>query len=241
MISLFKENLETLKKSPEYIKNEMLIMMFNVFINSIILVVVSKLQGLFLTGFMIGAITVITKIISLYSQKIKDIYTSTKYKFIVFIDAVYIFLFVSYIFIPTNVWLITYMLSGAVHYVFLTSFFVDYDIILKETLSSYFFKRVMYLERFLTTIAAIIGAAVGSFLMYFFVDNNHMLELGVYQILLITTAITILILVFEFKQYNYFYKDLKTTHTKDECDTENNTHIIMTFEEFKNKYSFKKK
>jgi len=35
MISLFKENLETLKKSPEYIKNEMFIMMSNVFISSL--------------------------------------------------------------------------------------------------------------------------------------------------------------------------------------------------------------
>ena len=63
MISLVRENLETFKKSPDYIKNEMFIFAGNVFVFAILSVVLIKLQGLFLTGFIIGVLTVITKII----------------------------------------------------------------------------------------------------------------------------------------------------------------------------------
>jgi len=241
MISLVRENLETFKKSPDYIKNEIFIFAGNVFVFAILSVVLIKLQGLFLTGFIIGVLTVVTKIISLYSQKIKNMQTGKKYKFIVLFDSFYMVMLFFYIYFPVNIWLITTMLFGAVHSIFLTSFFIDYDVIMKETLSSGFFKKIQYLERFFTTVTAIIGAGIGAVLMFMFVDNNLVpIEITVYKILLIVAVLIFFLLLFEVKQYNRFYKDLNVIQDEKEDEAED-SHIIMTFEEFKTKNTFYKK
>ena len=69
--------------------------------------------------------------------------------------------------------------------------------------------------------------------MFMFVDNNLVpIEITVYKILLIVAALIFFLLLFEVKQYNKFYKDLDIIQDEKE-DEAGDSHIIMTFEEFK--------
>jgi len=216
------DNYRTYKRLPEFIKSEILIILSQIMVYTIVGFAVTKVKGLALTLTVIATIATLSQIVSLGSHLIKDIKTEHKYLIMMILSVVMITVLFSYSQLPAVWWVVTFTVVSAIEGIFVDSFFIDYDSVLKEICDSVMFKDIQYLERFAFTICGLLSGALGIWL-----SSLYTIEIVLY----IAAVGNTLSVVFIYGQYRKFYKGLVTQRHKDEKRVVGK--MLMSFDTYK--------
>jgi len=233
MKNLLKDNYKTYKMLNAYMQAEIYIMFYYVIIGTSFGVILTKLQGFEFAATTIGIMMVVVKIVDLNAHTIKDLKLSTKYLIIMILDMIMILNLLMYEHIDLSNWLISTIIILGLFNMFLDSYYIDYDVIKRETLNGPLIKDLGYLHRFIFAIAGIVSAIlITSLLKIFIIDDDGII--GIENVIYIITLFMVYVLYKEYRQYRLYYKDMIVQHKEKEKREESK--VLMTLEEYQNKF-----
>ena len=227
-----KKSIDSWNALPAYMKSELGIILWHTTMYGIFMVALTKLQGLVLVGSVFAAMYGLNKVLGLGTQVVKTVPTSTKYLVLLWIDVVTTILLFSYGAVDTTVWIVALVISGGLHGVFIQGFFIDYDVILRETTSKKGFMDVQYLEQLMFSIAGITGAALAFFTTHFLMSDDPKSLDGIADVFFVAAVTYGAGTSVAIRQYFLYYRDLNV-HEKKKDKVDEEPMFKYTLDQFK--------
>jgi len=196
--------------SDNWIKIEMFLMFIFMIDNFIMSSIIYKLQGLLFTLSTIAIFTSLSKVSGLFVNFFKNIETNKKYLSLIYLGLIELVLLFSYGILEQKLWVILYIIFSIPSSIFLASFFIDYDIMIKNLTSDRLFLELQYLEHIVFSVTAIIS---GVFVYY---TSKY---LDIENIVNIVIMIKIVSLSFSIYQYFLNFRHITIKKEDENCKT----------------------
>ena len=214
---------ETWRKMEKWMKIELMLMVAFGLSGVIMAGVLGKLQGMLFALSTISIFVMIRRSSGIFLPLARIMTTSVKYEILILISAFYIVALALYGQISNEAWVMINIFIEFVSGIFVSAFFIDYDVILKDLTSTKMFSEMQYLERMVFAATGILGG----FLSFLMAENMNIKE-----IVMVVLQIEAIAIMFMLSQYLFVYKDLDVKDDEKDKDKESSIYLKKTLEEY---------
>ena len=185
-------------KFDNFLKMQLLIVFIISFCWSLVIPIVTKLEGLLWSTSLISFFMILNKLSVFVSPYLKKLSLKETYKYLVYLDIAYFGSIFLYFIDP--LWFLYFdSILMLIYSVIMNVFGINYDAFLMKNYNETIFKDIQYIERMIMASAGIFGLIIVIFIGYFFSLN----------ILMITFSIFLFINVcFQIYNYKTFWKTI---------------------------------
>jgi len=194
----------TYKELSDFVKAEVLLNMLMIFSMALIGPVLIKVQGITFTVTMIGALSMLSRMNILISLLLKDIDMYKKHLLIIILAIIDFIVLVSFDYMSHTVFMVLITTSGMLVGVAMTSFYIDYDVILADMLDKRDLRNLQYIERIAFGVAGVLGTGCAMLLG----------DLDVGSIIKIGSIIFFLVILVIIKQHIVYYSTITIDNYK---------------------------
>jgi hypothetical protein len=221
-------------------KRELILLVLHSLLGPVVLVLLGKVQGVVWTATVVGVLMFINKGLMTFIDILKEVPMSKKYIVMTVIDILLMGLFFGYYFWfyqnDPKSWVVLLSLTYTVSGLFMSSFYMDYDRIVKEITDGTLYTNILYLEAFIRNACNFTGAVIAGSMSYCLMPEDPLSIVGSEYMALYIGGMLTLVVVVDISQYDKYYRDIDIDRKKggeEEEDDEDLGEFIGSIDSYK--------